>query len=172
MPPRHSEMLAFLRAIKENPEDDAPRLIFADWLEKRGDPRGEFIRLQCALARMDKHGPRRADLARREEELLQQHKKVWLRQLGVDHLHCRFERGLVHVTAYRWNKGLDALMSRLDALVSEETAAWLERLRSELDALTSEETSAWVEGLRVTSAEFVPKSPACRENNSSAERVQ
>src|SRR5262249_36968134 len=35
---------AFLDAILEAPEDDAVRLIYADWLEEQGDPRGEFIR--------------------------------------------------------------------------------------------------------------------------------
>jgi uncharacterized protein (TIGR02996 family) len=34
---------AFLRMIQENPDDDAPRLVLADWLEERGDPQGEFI---------------------------------------------------------------------------------------------------------------------------------
>lgn len=40
----------FLAAICAEPERDDIRLVFADWLEERGDPRGEFIRLQCALA--------------------------------------------------------------------------------------------------------------------------
>jgi len=40
---------AFLRAILASPQDDAPRLIYADWLEERGDPRAEYIRLLCAL---------------------------------------------------------------------------------------------------------------------------
>jgi uncharacterized protein (TIGR02996 family) len=40
---------AFLQAIIESPEDDAPRLVYADWLEERGDPRGEFLRLECRL---------------------------------------------------------------------------------------------------------------------------
>jgi uncharacterized protein (TIGR02996 family) len=36
---------AFLRDISANPEDDAPRLIFADWLEEQGDAaRAEFSR--------------------------------------------------------------------------------------------------------------------------------
>ncbi len=39
-----SEEQAFLRAILERPDDDAPKLIYADWLEERGDPRGEFLR--------------------------------------------------------------------------------------------------------------------------------
>jgi uncharacterized protein (TIGR02996 family) len=39
---------AFVRDVAANPEDDAPRLIFADWLEDNGDPdRAEFVRLQC-----------------------------------------------------------------------------------------------------------------------------
>ena len=41
----------FLRDICEHPEDDTPRLIFADWLEDHGEPeRAEFIRVQCELA--------------------------------------------------------------------------------------------------------------------------
>jgi uncharacterized protein (TIGR02996 family) len=56
---------AFLRAILDNPDDDTPRLVYADWLEEQGDPRGEFIRLQCLLARMPYDDP-----ARREAESL------------------------------------------------------------------------------------------------------
>lgn len=48
-----SERDAFLAAILESPDDDGPRLIFADYLEENGDPaRGEFIRIQCAIARL------------------------------------------------------------------------------------------------------------------------
>lgn len=42
-----SDRDALLRAICENPDDDAPRLIYADWLDEHGDPlQAEFIRLQ------------------------------------------------------------------------------------------------------------------------------
>jgi uncharacterized protein (TIGR02996 family) len=34
----------FLNAILERPEDDTLKLIYADWLEERGDPRGEYLR--------------------------------------------------------------------------------------------------------------------------------
>jgi uncharacterized protein (TIGR02996 family) len=39
-----------LRAIHDAPDDDAPRLVYADWLQQHGDPgrRGEFIALQFA----------------------------------------------------------------------------------------------------------------------------
>jgi uncharacterized protein (TIGR02996 family) len=40
---------AFLQAMVENPRDLALRLIFADWLEERGDPRGELLRLSHLL---------------------------------------------------------------------------------------------------------------------------
>jgi uncharacterized protein (TIGR02996 family) len=40
----------FFRAIAAAPEDAAARLIYADWLEERGDERAEFIRLHARLA--------------------------------------------------------------------------------------------------------------------------
>jgi uncharacterized protein (TIGR02996 family) len=47
MNPDHAPFLADILA---NPYDDGPRLVFADWLEERGDPLGEFIRVQCERA--------------------------------------------------------------------------------------------------------------------------
>ena len=61
---------AFLQSIRETPDDDAPRLIYADWLEEHGDARAaaraEFIRLQCQRARLPAYDPRRQDLLDRE----------------------------------------------------------------------------------------------------------
>lgn len=42
----------FLPGILADPLDDAPRLVLADWLMERDDPLGEFIRVQCELARV------------------------------------------------------------------------------------------------------------------------
>ena len=36
---------AFLARIHATPDDVAPRLVYADWLEDNDDPRGEFIRI-------------------------------------------------------------------------------------------------------------------------------
>lgn len=49
-----SDREAFMRKICEEPEEDAHRLVFADWLEEYGgEPkRAEFIRVQCELARL------------------------------------------------------------------------------------------------------------------------
>src|SRR5260370_279371 len=41
---------AFLEAIAKTPDDDALRLVYADWLEERGDPRAEYLRLEVQLA--------------------------------------------------------------------------------------------------------------------------
>jgi uncharacterized protein (TIGR02996 family) len=72
---------AFLCTIAENLYDDAPRLIFADWLEEHGDPdSAEFIRIQCELEPMrDQYEiDRAAQLHKREDELRWEHQKKWL----------------------------------------------------------------------------------------------
>jgi uncharacterized protein (TIGR02996 family) len=50
------EQAAFLDAIRDAPDDDAHRLVFADWLEERGRAEAAaFLRAHVALARF--HGP-------------------------------------------------------------------------------------------------------------------
>jgi uncharacterized protein (TIGR02996 family) len=45
---------AFLEAICAAPEDDTPRLVYADWLEEHGEgERAEFIRLQCRISALE-----------------------------------------------------------------------------------------------------------------------
>lgn len=39
----------FLAAIQQSPQDDTHRLVYADWLEERGDPRADYLRIQCEL---------------------------------------------------------------------------------------------------------------------------
>ena len=49
---------AFLRAVLAKPNDDLPRLIFADWLDEQDQSaRAEFIRVQCELTRLVDHVP-------------------------------------------------------------------------------------------------------------------
>lgn len=40
----------FLRAILAAPNDDALRLVYADWLEDQGDPRSGFLRIEVVFA--------------------------------------------------------------------------------------------------------------------------
>jgi uncharacterized protein (TIGR02996 family) len=72
---------ALLRAIEANPDEDTPRLVYADWLDEQATcesdrARAEFIRVQCALAHELPDG-RRADLAMREDQLLNEYRKQW-----------------------------------------------------------------------------------------------
>ena len=52
---------ALLAAIRAAPADDAPRLVYADWLDEHGEPeRADLIRAQCEVARRSDeppHGP-------------------------------------------------------------------------------------------------------------------
>jgi uncharacterized protein (TIGR02996 family) len=69
----------FLRAICAEPDDDGPRLVYADWLEEhRHLDRAEFIRVQCALARLPEQHPLGTHLKRQEQNLLRQHAPEWL----------------------------------------------------------------------------------------------
>jgi uncharacterized protein (TIGR02996 family) len=73
---------AFLQAIREAPEDDTPRLVYADWLEEHGrSERAEFIRIQCALARKEQDQSRAKELRDRAERLLEAYWDEWLAPL-------------------------------------------------------------------------------------------
>ena len=70
---------ALMGAVCAALDDDAPRLVLADWYSQHGDPRGEFIVISCELA---KH-PHRTDLRRRRDELLELYHWQWCDTLGV-----------------------------------------------------------------------------------------
>lgn len=47
-----TEEESLMATIIEYPDDDTPRLVFADWLQENGEyDRAEFIRIQCELAK-------------------------------------------------------------------------------------------------------------------------
>src|SRR5262245_23509431 len=85
---------ALYQAILDAPDDDAPRLVWADWLDEQGQPdRAEFVRLQCEFAKLDP-----GDL--RLEELTEQfgrltvNREAWTAGLGPYARNCGFWRGL------------------------------------------------------------------------------
>jgi uncharacterized protein (TIGR02996 family) len=70
---------AFLQAVREAPNDDAPRLIYADWLEEHGQAdRAEFIRIQCRLARSPEYTPNKLKLRARVQQLLRENWNSWV----------------------------------------------------------------------------------------------
>lgn len=86
-----------LAQVIARPDDDGPRLVYADWLDDLGDhPRAEFIRVQLALAKLPDTDRRRAALADREERLLNQFGSNWIAPLAGLATAPIFGRGFVH----------------------------------------------------------------------------
>ena len=68
--------------IVANIEDDAPRLVYADWLEENGHAaRAEFVRVQLQRARLPAWDAAQVRLRLREQELLAQHGETWLKEM-------------------------------------------------------------------------------------------
>jgi uncharacterized protein (TIGR02996 family) len=87
---------AFLEAIVAEPDDDTPRLVYADWLEDHGQgARAEFIRIQIELSRLTQHEPRRQELVAREQALLVEHGEEWEGPLPRIATEWTFERGFL-----------------------------------------------------------------------------
>jgi uncharacterized protein (TIGR02996 family) len=63
-----SDEQGFLETLAANPADDVTRLVYADWLDERGDPRDRYLRLEVELAGFAPADPRLASL---EAELKQ-----------------------------------------------------------------------------------------------------
>ena len=115
-----SERQALLRAVIDSPDDDAPRLVYADWLDEHGQTeadraRAAFIRLQVEAARLGRYDPRRLDLEGQAEALLNAQRehgvpRAWLaglEDLGVNHHFTSFERGFPTVVQGTVNELLD-----------------------------------------------------------------
>jgi len=69
---------SFLSMISADPSDPTRRLVYADWLEERGDPRSELVRLQARLMHRSPGDPEWPALKAREEELRHQCPAYWL----------------------------------------------------------------------------------------------
>jgi uncharacterized protein (TIGR02996 family) len=94
--PRTATDSAFLATILDHPDDDAPRLVYADWLDDHGDAdRAEFIRLQVRAARMLQTDPELPGIRARAEYLGRIHHVEWASRLPqFDGVHWEvFHRG-------------------------------------------------------------------------------
>ncbi len=88
-----------IQAVVADPNADAPRLAYAQWLEQQGQPdRARIIRVQCELE----------TLHQEEKELLDQHRYEWGKALfgdGADH--WKFHRGFpeeIEISAHHFLK--------------------------------------------------------------------
>jgi uncharacterized protein (TIGR02996 family) len=80
-----SDEAAFIQAILANPGDITSRLVYADWLEERGDPeslrRAEYIRIECELDGLPARNARRPRLRARLRAISRAIGDDWWRQL-------------------------------------------------------------------------------------------
>ena len=78
-----------LESIYDDPDDDEARLVYADMLQTRGDPRGEFIALQMMPTRGE-------DGDKQVKSLFRKHRDEWLGDdLARVLIRAEFERGFL-----------------------------------------------------------------------------
>jgi uncharacterized protein (TIGR02996 family) len=70
-----------------DPNNDDPRRVYAPPTSPRGDPRGEFIAVQCELARKFDF-----QLAVRDQQLRREHGARWSAEIGIAARHARNTR--------------------------------------------------------------------------------
>lgn len=114
-------LVGLLHTARQQPHDDTPRLIVADWLEEFGDEvdcaRAEFVRLQVGLRLPPNTGGR-------PQALLAAHRDAWLGPLAKLGDAVRFERGMVAL-----NLPVSGLVGRAgERLMQGEAMAWLEKV--------------------------------------------
>jgi uncharacterized protein (TIGR02996 family) len=94
--PAASDFEGLVRALFHNPDDDTPRLIFADWLEENGQiDRAALIRYQCEQARYKSNAKRHKELDKLIKPLVEKLKKA-MRPLPA-WVKVEFRRGFLRV---------------------------------------------------------------------------
>jgi uncharacterized protein (TIGR02996 family) len=92
----------FLQACWDDPFNDVPRLVYADWLDEQGDcDRATFIRLQCAV---DGTAIEQAHRRGQAHRLYWRHRAVWLR--GIPEALWPTPMHALHQTEVRFEHGL------------------------------------------------------------------
>jgi uncharacterized protein (TIGR02996 family) len=138
---------AFLRAIEAAPGDESLRLVYADWLEERDDPRGEYLRLEEKLRAMPYASPDRQAAGRRWRESRASLDPAWLRRVEGDAILPSWalraagrpsRSGVVDYYEWmrqnHWEWVILAVLAPLEAVVRELIAS---RLRSTPEAALS-----------------------------------
>jgi len=91
-----SDETALLRVIAAHPDEDTPRLAYADWLDEHRDAeRASFIRGQIELARLETDSPHRRVVAFQCRQLLDAREDDWLDPRDAFSFDWNWSRGFV-----------------------------------------------------------------------------
>jgi uncharacterized protein (TIGR02996 family) len=161
-----NEEAAFLAAIIARPDDDAPRLIFADWCEEYGDPdRAAFIRLQIAAAHLPEGSPQRKALDTQARGLFSPDNDCWLgplRRLTTNTVHSRgFPEGLtvLHEVFLDHAGEILAAAPVRGVFLRRVRLPLIGRLAAMPELARVPELGLWHDGLSERSAELLAASP-------------
>lgn len=110
-------------AVLAAPDDDVPRLVYADWLTEHGDPRGELIAIQIARAKQDA-----PELEAREKELWAAHGTGW--HAPFSGMRIQWRRGFVESISIHQEDTAKLGAAIADACVRDlELSGWKEPSR-------------------------------------------
>ena len=140
--------LALLAAIHDLPDDELPRLAYADWLEETGQAdHAEFVRGQLWLHAHGKDAPGYRARWERELELIRTHKDAWfgtfrhewsfyeVRRGFLDEISSHADHVLLHLDWLREHHAVQRLVAgdssdkELPALLASPLVATLRQLR-------------------------------------------
>jgi uncharacterized protein (TIGR02996 family) len=108
-----------LEAIQAAPGDDAPRLVYGDFLLAKGDPRGELVQVQCRLADPAITTAEHRRLRAAENKLLAAHGAGWNEAVldAIGHRDGRTSSTLITPIRVEMRRGfVDAIRAPADVL--------------------------------------------------------
>lgn len=102
VPNAMNENAQFLDAIQSSPQDESLRLVYADWLEERGDERAELVRLETAMSKMRVFSDSYFNNKARRDELRGKADGSWLQAIGYVPTHRPMFQEMPATLVERW----------------------------------------------------------------------
>lgn len=72
-----------IEAVLSDSQDYASRLVYADWLEERGDPRANYLRLEVEFCETELQSEKYYSLAEKLVGLTKEFDEEWLERVGI-----------------------------------------------------------------------------------------
>lgn len=111
------------RALLEDPDDRSRYAVYGDWLQERGDPRGELIAAQLAADEDARHAPHAKELLAAYEQAMRERIPVLRKKSGALPQPFTWRWGFVEVM-----KVYDVHLGALEALLAEPELAVVQAL--------------------------------------------